>query len=183
MILKIQPYATDKSRFGEEYNAHCQAAPPDSCILLLDWDCMLLSRESYRIMERAIERYPDTAVFGAMTNRISYSFQRRLNDMDENDSIRDHIGVAEKMAQTYPDGECFEASMCAGFFMLFKRSYWEKVKFQSTIFDSRGRLFDENFSRASAGMGLKVRIIKGIYCFHQYRMMSENYRAKDHLKG
>jgi len=183
MIFKIQPYTVDKSQFGVEYNLHCSVVPKGEWILLLDWDAMILSRESYALMQKAIDRYPDTAVFGAMTNRISYSHQRLGVEMDGNDSIRNHIKIATEQAMKYSDGESVEAPAIAGFFMLFNRTYWEQIGgFQEKIMDDRGRLFDENFSVKAWNIGKKCRVIKGIYCFHQYRLMSENYKNKDHLK-
>jgi GT2 family glycosyltransferase len=133
-------------------------------------------------MERAIDRYPDTEIFGARCNRVGYSFQRLTFGQDENDSIKYHTKVADDLAITYSSGECNDAHTVAGFFMLFRKSYWNKVKFQDTIMDMRGNLFDYNFVLPAFKAGNKIRIIKGVYCWHSYRIMQENIKSKEHLK-
>lgn len=150
---------------------------------------MPLSTLTYHVIERAIERYPDTDIFGAMTNRIAYEHQRLTKDMPDNDSIKHHIRIAEVQAKLYQDGECKDAQVwingkqqkdqsVAGFFMLFRRSYWEKNRFTDTIIDPDGNLFDYNFCKGAK----KIRIILGAYIYHQYRLMSPDHRRKDHLK-
>jgi hypothetical protein len=179
VIYKFQPFAVNKKNFGREYNAHCAAVPnADDWILILDYDCMILSRMAYEVIERAIERYPDTDIFGAMCNRVGYSFQRLTEKPDENDSIKHHTRIADEMAVRYHDGQCKESHSVAGFFLLFRKSYWMNNPFQEHIIDARGNLFDYNFCRGAK----RVRIIKGVYCWHSYRIMQENYFVKDHLK-
>lgn len=181
MVYKFQPFSITKE-IGIEVNSHCALVPNhDDWILILDYDCMILVPETYRVIESAIKKYPDTQVFGAMTNRVGLSFQRLLKEPDPNDSIKHHIEIAQQMATKYSDGECFSSNQVAGFFMLFKKSYWLENKFQDRVMDKRGNLFDYTFTRP-AGRAGKAMIIKGAYVFHQYRIMKE-WRDKTHLIG
>lgn len=184
MIWKFQPFATDKRYFGQEYNAHCSIVPnDDDWILIIDYDCMILSRMAYPIIEKAIQRYPDTEIFGAMTNRVGYSFQRiNPNEQDENDSIKHHLKIAEEKARLFADGQCKDSHTVAGFFLLFRKSYWNNNKFQDHIIDEKGNLFDYKFTLPAYKSGKKIRIIKGVYCWHTYRIEQENYHVKDHLR-
>src|SRR5688572_5395349 len=81
-LYKFQPFATDK-QIGREYNGHCQLVPNnDDWILILDYDCQILCPQTYQVIENAIKRYPDTAIFGALCNRVAYSHQRIMKSPD-----------------------------------------------------------------------------------------------------
>jgi GT2 family glycosyltransferase len=148
----------------------------------MDYDTMILTPITFMIIEKAIEKYPDTALFGAMCNRVSYSHQRLLPQPDENDSIRHHTRIAIEQAEKYPNGECKDAKSIAGFFMLFRKSYWEKSPFQENIFDDRNNLFDYSFSRYAVKNKLPIRVILGSYVFHSYRILKESYKDLSHLR-
>lgn len=58
MLYKLQPFSTSKE-LGREYNKHVAMVPnPDDFVLILDYDCMILTTETYTVIEAAIERYP-----------------------------------------------------------------------------------------------------------------------------
>lgn len=179
MIYKVQPFSTSKE-LGKEYNAHCALVPnPDDWILLLDYDCMILCPETYQVIENSINHYPDTALFGAFTNRVAYHHQR-ITPISENDSIRHHIKIAKERAAQFPF-ECEPAKSIAGFFMLFKKSYWESNPFQDNIINEFGYLFDRHFCLHARRNNLPIRVIKGAYVWHTYRI-DKNYRDMSHLK-
>lgn len=178
-FYKFQPFSTTKE-IGNELNAHCAMVPnSDDWILILDYDCMILTPATYQVIENAIAQYPDTAVFGAYTNRVAYHHQR-LAPMSDNDSIQYHINIAKEMAEKFPF-ECEPAKNVAGFFMLFRKSYWEKWPFQDKIINEFGYLFDRHFCLHARRNNLPIRIIKGAYVWHSYRI-DKNYRDKSHLK-
>lgn len=182
-VFKIQPFALDKNKYGDEVNRHCEAVPNDSdFILLLDYDAMILTPKTYQVIENAIAKYPETQIFGAMTNRVGLTFQR-LNplEMDDNDSIRHHIKLAQEQADKYPDGESKSVNQVAGFFMLFRKSYWMKNKFQDRVTNERGNTFDYTFSRPAGKIDGGIKIIKGAYLLHVYRI-NKNWLDKSHLK-
>lgn len=182
MIYYMKPFSTEK-KLGETYNAHCQMVPNLSdFICLMDYDAMILCPETFKVIEAAIARYPQTAIFGAYTNRISYSFQRLTPHMEENDSMRHHTQIAIDLAAKYADGECEEVRSVAGFFMLFRKSYWVSSPFQENIYDDKNNLFDWQFCQKAKKMGMPIRVIKGAYLFHSYRLMKEHYRDTTHLR-
>jgi len=181
-LFKFQPFATDKN-ISREYNGHCELVPAEAdWILIMDFDAMILSHKTYQVIENAIKNYPETLIFGAMTNRVGYSFQRLLPAQDENDSIKYHIQIAEQLADQYPNGEYEKANQCAGFFMLFRKSYWLKNKFQDRIMDTTGNLFDWKFARSAGKVDGGIKILKGVYVFHQYRI-TKDWKDKSHLRG
>lgn len=182
MIYKFQPFATDK-QIGREYNGHIQLVPnEDDWCLVLDYDCQILCPDTYQAIENALKRYPDTAIFGAMTNRVAYSHQRIMLSPDPEDRMRVHIETAIERAEMYRDGECFEAKTVAGFFMLFRKSYWKKSPFQEKIYDKAGNLFDYNFCRHAMKNKLPIRVIRGAYVWHSYRLLKESFKDTSHLR-
>jgi hypothetical protein len=147
MIYKFQPFSTTKE-LGKEYNYHCSIVPNETdWILLMDYDAMILTPETYTVIEKAIETNPETEIFTAWTNRIGLPWQRLYGEkeLDTNDSIIHHLKVAKEQAAQFSEGESVAITTAAGFFLLFRKSYWQRNKFQDTIIDQHGRMFDWNF--------------------------------------
>jgi GT2 family glycosyltransferase len=116
-----------------------------------------------------------------MCNRIAYPYQRIQPAPDEHDGSRHHLSIARFLADKYHDGECADARTVAGFCLIFQKSYWEQSPFQAGIFDENGNLFDYNFCRLAMKSGWPIRIIKGVYMFHVYRI-DKDFKDKSHLK-
>lgn len=182
MIFTFQPFSPEK-KIGEAYNAHCWLVPRETdWILILDYDAMILDPRAYTIMQRAIDAHPEAEIFTAYASRIGYSDQRlNPHKIEENDSIKHHLQIARDLADEWPNGECTPIHTAAGFFLLFRKSYWEKQKFQPEIVDSSGRLFDWNFC-LPAMHRKTIRLIRGVYCWHTYRLGKENLRDGAHLR-
>ncbi len=180
MIYKFQPFSSTKE-IGKEYNAHCELVPnDDDWILILDYDCMILDPRSYQIIEKAIDRYPHIEVFSAFTNRVGYPWQRFLHMPDESADMKFHLTKAQQLATRFESGECKTLPTAAGFFLLFRKKYWLENRFKDTIWDG-GKLFDWHFSLAAAKRDT-VAVIKGIYVWHTYRLMSTDWQDTKHLE-
>jgi hypothetical protein len=181
MIYKFQPFSPTKE-IGSEYNAHCSMVPnPTDWILIMDYDAMVLDPRAYRIMELAIDRYPQVEIFGAYTNRIGYPWQRFNHMPDENSDIRYHLNKAKMLADRFPNGEAGTLPTPAGFFLLFRKSYWMENNFQPTLWGENQKLFDFNFALPAAKRD-NIRIIKGVYVWHTYRLLAGDWSNMDHLK-
>lgn len=183
MIYRFQPFATDKKDFGKVYNAHCRLVPNDEdWIQITDYDAMILHHSVYPVIDAAIARYPNTAIFGARCNRIALNWQRTTFDMDEEtDSMEYHTKKAIELAECYSDGQCKDVAYVAGFFLLFRKSYWKLSPFQETIYDRKHVLFDYNFCQYARKTKMPIRVIMGVYCWHSYRIAQENRFSTAHL--
>lgn len=179
MIYHFVPFSPQKL-IGEAYNSHCELAPPNSWILITDYDVLILDPRAHDIMQKAIDKYPDTDLFSCYASRIGYDFQRITTRIEENDSITFHKEIAKQRADQFINGECTLAPTIAGFFMLFRKEYWQRNKFQPNMFDSQGRLFDRNFSTEAAQRG-RIKLIRGIYVWHTYRL-GKGARDISHLE-
>lgn len=171
MIWTFKPFSTTKE-LGKTYNAYCSlVVDNDDWILIMDSDCcMLTPLLTYRVIENAIIKYPDTQIFGAMTNRVGYRSQCVDGESNNNMDIKYHYDISLDMAQVFPDGYCIDTPTVAGFFLLFRKRYWMNNKFQEKIFDDNGVLFDYNFCKEAR----RVKIIRGAYIFHAYRLTNVN---------
>lgn len=175
MIWMFRPFSISK-RLGDVYNAHCALVPNNNdWILIMDHDACTLVPETMKVVEAAIEKYPDTQIFGAMTNRVGYPHQCYNKKISENYDIKHHYQIAKDLAEQYKDGECFDTKTVAGFFLLFRKSFWVTYKFQSRIFE-QGICFDHAFCRNAR----RVRVIKGAYILHGYRL-NGNIHDLSHL--
>ena len=173
MIYRFQPFSPQKE-LGKVYNGHCKLVPNQSdWIQLMDYDSMILTPFTFQIIEQAIMKYPDTAVFGCMTNRVGYPYQRLNKLPDENDSIRHHMEISHELAAKYPNGECNEAYSIAGFFLLFRKQYWQDNHFQDNLINKEGLFFDRVFCQKAKDKHLPLRVIKGAYIWHSYRLTKE----------
>lgn len=183
MLYTLKPFAADKNQFGQVYNAHCAIIPfPEDWILLLDYDAMILAPQAYGIIQKAIDAHPEVEIFTAYASRIGYSDQRLdPSTIDDNDSILHHLKLAQQQAEQWPNGECNHILTAAGFFLLFRKSYWIENKFQPTLMDQDGHFFDWNFCKSAMKRGT-VRLIRGVYCWHTYRLGKENIRDGSHLR-
>ena len=180
MIYTVQPFSVDKKKFGEVYNAHIAPLPDDCWVLVLDADCQIMMPEiAYKSIYKAIEKYPDTAVFGAMTNRVNYMHQCYLEEISPNDSYLFHYAIAQRLAAQWPNGESKIALTVAGFFMLFKKSYWKESKFQDEIVQDN-LFFDRAFCLHAHAKRMPMRIIRGVYVWHAYRI-HKDVNDKTHL--
>lgn len=179
-IFKFQPFSTTKE-LGKEYNAHCTLVPdPEDWILILDHDAQIMVPEAYQVIENAITKYPGTAIFSALTNRVGYPQQCYVGQISDNDSYLHHRAIAAHMAEKFKDGTCQEAFTVAGFLLLFKKSFWLKNPFQENIISPEGLYFDKAFCMYAKNNGMKIRIINGVYVFHAYRIHKDRY-DKSHL--
>lgn len=180
MIFKFQPFATDKN-LGEEYNRHCSLVPSDEdWIMILDYDAMILHTKTYQVIENAISNNPGTKIFGAMTNRIGLSQQRIGKEPDKNADFLHHYRISEKLANEYPNGECKPAMVVGGFFLLFPKSYWLQNPFQQKVI-TNGVSFDFAFCEPARKQN-GIRIIKGAYLWHSYRLWKgSSWADRSHL--
>lgn len=185
MIYKFQPFSTDK-QFGNEVNKHCALVPnDDDWILLLDYDAMVLHTSAYELMEKAIVENPHIEIFGANTNRVGHAFHRTGEHQvgpDPDADIRQHIRIAQTLAERFSNGEVEEIPTCAGFFMLFRKSYWQANKFIPTIVGEHGKYFDYHFCYAASKRRTIAKIL-GVYVWHTYRLQyGEDWTNDKHLR-
>ena len=185
MIYEFTPSGTGPKLkdYGTALNKHCELVPnDDDWIIIRDQDTMYFPGPYRQIIKEAIEKHPDTGIFGAYTNRIGLSWQRLTPEPSEDSEIMNHYAIAAKRYSKY-GSRCTEVNRpIAGFFMMFKKSTWKNIKFKEGDFSiHHDALFDWEFSQRVLGSGLSTRLIEGLYLFHFYRFHQADYRSVKHL--
>jgi hypothetical protein len=167
--------------YGKVLNRHCEMVPYDEdWIIIRDQDTFYFPDTDYRrIIREASIKYPDTGIFGAYTNRIGLKWQLDEQPANPDTNIMNiHTKARERMKQ---GSECEVVNKpIAGFFMMFKKGTWKSVKFVEGDMADSDILFDWDFSKKVLSMGLKTRLIKGLYLFHFYRMQ-KNIKDVSHI--
>lgn len=177
MIYYLTPFCPNK-RLGYIHNQYCALVPnDDDYICLLDPDTMFLHPYQQAWIESIVKEHGNEwDLLGCMTNRIGNEIQcYPEGDLFDERDINWHRIYADKI---YKDelSRIEETNLIAGFFMLFKKSLWNRIKFEEII------QFDMKFCNAVKSAGGKIGIMKGIYIWHSYRLMSPNPKTdKNHL--
>lgn len=158
--------------YGRALNAHCALVPYDEdWIIIRDQDTMYFPLNHRAIIREATQRYPDTGVFGAYTNRIGLQWQLVEDQLSDNPNVTDHFQMAKHLEEKH-GSECKVITQggIAGFFMMFRKSTWKNVAFNEGDMGNCDVLFDWAFSiKVRDELKLKLRLIKGLYLFHFYR--------------
>lgn len=178
MVNVCTPYRSDKN-LGLAYNETISLYPANSWICLIDHDVMFLTPDAIRHIEKYTEKYPDTGIFTCFTNRLHPQSKGQLlgNICSENDSIREHIDIAEARKKSLYQVTPLQNNI-GGFLMVINKATWERIKFKEGI---KCLGVDTEFSLRVLQAGLKILRMDAIYIFHTYRMIG-GYKAKDHLK-
>lgn len=175
MIYYLTPFCSDK-RLGHIHNEYCKLIPEQSdWIAICDPDMLFLAPETQSRIEYIIQsKGGKFDVLGCVTNRVGVPAQVSEFMSNAND-IETHISNCEKHWNKYGD-EIQETDIVAGFLMIFKKSLWDRIKFEECI------SFDKKFCKAVRDSGGRIGIMKGIYVLHIYRMWANTENPKSYKK-
>lgn len=167
-IFYISPYRTDKN-FGLAINQAINDLryQPDDWIVHVDHDCMFLLPDSKAQVERILQSTPYD-VLGCITNRIRSKEQLVDGYFNPDDHIRNHIEIAEQVRLSAGDLVVDAKGVMAAFMLCFRVSAWEKAG----GFVEGPVNFDTVFCGAVRAAGLRIGLMRGVYVFHAYRIMS-----------
>lgn len=172
----LTPFRSDKN-IGRAYNEACATAPEGSWICLRDPDTMFLQPDSQALIEQIVASDPPFDLIGCRTNRLRGDHQCIRMMFDEK-NIGPHIEIARELADKNKTLIISTTEPIAGMFMLFKKSLWDRIKFDETAI----RFTDKKFSADVMAAGGKLGVAQGFYLFHLYRWGSNNpYTDIEHL--
>lgn len=169
------PFALDKD-LGKAYNEACKDIPEGDYILLMDYDVLILTPETIQQLYKYIKLYPAAALLTCYTQRTANKFQLYPAGMTEVATLTYHIQIARKLERYKPQiRETLEP--ISGFFMLFSKAWWNKVKFPE---GGKCLGVDTEFSRNILAAGGRILCMDTVYVWHTYRLM-EGMNYKLHL--
>ena len=177
-VYYSNPYNTEKN-IGKGLNEFCSIVPDDAWICLQDGDMMYLTPDWGVQIEEVIRRHGnDYDMFGATTNRLSKMYQR---DNEADFDVTDIVYHYEKAVRLRDInwGQVKEVPQLAGLLLLFRKSLWERIKFEENSI-----IFDTEISKRIRRSGGKLAVMKGLYVFHLYRIWDKENprRAVEHLQ-
>lgn len=175
-VHHITPFRSDKN-IGRAYNEACATAPKGGWICLRDPDTMFLQPGSQALIEQIAASDPPFDLIGCRTNRLRGKHQC-CQSMFNEANIDIHVKYAEICNNEHFLYIAHTHQPIAGMFMLFRKSLWDRIKFNETAM----RFTDKKFSAAVMANGGKLGVAQGLYLFHLYRWGSNNpYTDIEHL--
>jgi len=172
MIFTFVPYSEKgKKNLYQAYDNCMNLIKDDDIAIFMDHDCMNMQPFWFVQIEEIIKENPDFGLLTCMTNRVNQPMQRVINPISDNSDIMFWRKVAEQ-ASTDHWGEVnwinpkMEHRLISGLMMVIRKSTWNKIK------PLRNRLLglDNEIHRKIDDLGMKVGIMKGVVCFHWYRL-------------
>jgi hypothetical protein len=179
-VHHITPARSDKN-FGKSINDLVKNFAPSDWIALRDIDTLPLDHVSFI---KQCEEIANSGVFdlvSGMTNRLGLNYQLVGGKMSENTDMAKEVNLAKSLALKHGSKVDPINETVAGFFMLFSKDIWDKVKgFPEGAIMINGEMVDYIFSKKVIEKGGKIGIAQGIYLFHLYRW-GKNRKDKSHL--
>lgn len=175
MLAGVFPYDVDKN-LGKAYNETFQKYDDEDWLIIKDHDVLILLPETIKHIHEYIKLYPGTGIFTCFTNRIANSEQLLNGKVNEDDSIRIHIGLALKqLSQLYKITELKKP--VSGMLMVIKKEVWNEVKFAENALCLG---VDNDYHLRMIATGRKILRMDGIYVWHTYRLIN-GIKDKRHL--
>lgn len=166
------PYSTEKN-IGKAYNEFCDIVPNENdWIVLQDGDICFLTPKWGQQIKETIKLYGEEFdLITCLTNRLARNIQRYKGEFSENHDMKHHALIAKELEDNHwcEIEDITKSKKVAGLLMIFKKSLWNKVKF-----NENDPAFDDTFSKELIKRGCKFGLMKGLYVQHAYRILSEN---------
>jgi GT2 family glycosyltransferase len=151
---------------GRAYNEIMSRLLPRDHCCFLDHDAVFTTRDWYRLLLEAIERYPDAGLFGAMTNRIGNKEQIPPGAPSGHD-MQDHRRFGLSLHQQY-GSEAIDVThkhLLSGVVLCLSHATWEAIGgFKSGMMG-----VDNAAHRDVKRVGKRVYLLRGLYTQHHYR--------------
>lgn len=184
MIYFFTPYSFEKKLF-EAYDSYINLLPGENdWACLTDGDACFFENNFGHQIQEYINKYPDTGIFTSYASRCGYKFMVPEGIDQNNDSIKYHRSQSQEIYKKF-DGLAKEINdHISGHLICVKKSTWQLIRSELfKVCDGANLLgVDTQISNLILGHGLKIRLMRGIYLFHYYRL-TEGKEYKEHLIG
>jgi GT2 family glycosyltransferase len=174
-IYYSTPYNLNKN-LGSEYNHYMSLIKRDrDWMCFVDGDTMFLTPDFGKQIHDIVTKYPETGMFTCMTNRVGISLQRHNKLMSENANLSHHKEIALQLQKKFYDTVEVVNRRVSGLMMLIQKNTWRQVKFRDGLLG-----VDFAFCDDLIASGYDIKIMKGVYLMHYYRLL-EGRHYKGHL--
>jgi GT2 family glycosyltransferase len=167
------PFSFEKD-LGKAYNT-AMAKVTDEYAIIMDYDAMILTPNTLPLVDRYVKTYPEAALLTGYASRAHPSSSQKYPVMNNGDVLR-AINIAEKLEVRAMSVKKIEKNL-TGFFMVIKRSTWEKYKFKEGI----GCLgVDTDYWQQLIAAGETILLMETVFVWHTYRLKN-GIKNKEHL--
>ena len=174
MIWFFTPYSFNQKLF-EAYDAYMQlVSNPDDWVCFMDGDTAFLLPDFGHQVKTYVDKFPDTGMFTCYASRCSYQFQIRRGTQTGNSDILYHRQQAETIYMEL-HGQVKEINeRIAGHLLVIQKKTWTLVRAEVArkVQEQNKQILgvDTKISNAILKAGLKIRLMRGIYIFHYFRL-------------
>lgn len=167
------PFSFDKD-LGKAYN-EAMAKETDEYSIIFDIDAMFLLPSTPALVDQYVKAYPNAALLTGWASRAHPSSAQRYHTMNEG-NILHAIHEAERLERR-PMSVRKIAKNLTGFFMVIKKSTWNKYKFKEGI----GCLgVDTDYWQKLIEGGETILLMETVLVWHTYRLKN-GIKSKAHL--
>ena len=170
-VYYFTPY--DKRGVGVAYNECCKIVPSGAWICLMDADVMLFPSHFGDIVQEALRARPDIDIWTCMVTRVNNA-EKIVCPQGRKSEERDLVKL--KQASCHHSNMMrgkvsdFEFKSLAGYFLLFRKEFWEKHPFPERS-GHRGIMgIDTEWSQKCHREGAKFGLIEGLLAVHYYSL-------------
>lgn len=165
----VQPFSLEKT-YGVELNKLMAIIPAEDWVAVMDWDSMFLDHKQIPLLYSYIEKYPDTGLFLAMSNRSGSPIQRYNGQISTQMSMSYWHRIAMNIKPTLSVAEVLDNKI-SGFFMLISKQTWNEIKFNEEL---KVLDVDRDYAARILAAGKPIRIMNDILIYHSYRVWGRN---------
>lgn len=159
----VIPFSLEKD-LGKAYN-DAMAQVTDDYAIILDYDAMFLTPNTIPLIDRYVKAFPDAALYTGYASRSHPSSSQHYPIMTHG-NVLEAINRATKLEQRPMKVKQIYKNL-TGFFMVVKKSTWEKYKFKEGI----GCLgVDTDYWKQLIAGGEKILLMETVFVWHSYRI-------------
>jgi hypothetical protein len=182
MIYFFTPCSFEKKLF-EAYDSYINLVPKDNdWACFLDGDTLFFENNFGHQIQEYIDKFPETGIFTSYVSRSAYHFMVPKDTIQDSDSIIYHRKRSQEIYAKL-HGQVKEINNhISGHLVCIKKSTWLLIRSELLkVCDGANLLgVDTQISKLILSRGLKIRLMRGIYLFHYYRLV-EGKGYKQHL--
>jgi len=169
MLITAIAYDEERNLGGAYREILARLRPDDHCVFL-DHDACWTTRDWHGQLLAAIARYPDGALFGAMTNRIG-NRQQIPPGAPAGHDMAAHRRFGLELQQKFGTDavDVTNQHLLSGVVLCIPAPARPKIAIQNGFFG-----VDNELHRAAARVG-RVYLLKGLYVQHWYRGAGEKH--------
>lgn len=164
MLVTAIAYDLERN-LGRAYREILERLRPEDHCVFLDHDACWTTRDWYRTLLQAIERYPNAGLFGAMTNRIGNK-EQIPQGVPAGHDMAVHRAFGQELEQKHGSDaiDVTDRHLLSGVVMCFTAPAIARLKVADGFFG-----VDNQAHRDVKRMGLRIYLLRGLYVQHWYR--------------